>query len=91
MTTLYIEVKRLKKRGLFSWEKPKYETLFMSYKDFDDDNEAAKTLKSIDDWFVGPFDGVGRIWVDTWTNKWGKVLESKTCFVKDMAYTAFAI
>ena len=85
MTTLYIEVKRLKESGLFSWEKPKYETLFMSY------NEAAKILKSIDDWFVDPFDGVGRIWVDTWTNKWGKVLESKTCFVKDMAYTAFAI
>lgn len=91
MTILFIEVNKIKKCGLFSWEKPKYETLFMSYKEYATEEEAIKRLDSIDDWFYDPYNGVHRSWVDTMYKKFGKWRKSKTCYLGDMAYTAFIV
>lgn len=91
MTTILIEVKRIKKIGLFSWESPKYETLFVSHKDYGTEEEANKLLDSIDDWFYDPYEGVHRTWISTWTKKFGKLRKSKTCYLEDRAYTAFIL
>lgn len=91
MTTLFIEVRKLNKCGLFSWEKPKYETLFMSAKEFEDDEEANKAFESVSDWFVDPFDGCHRNWTEDWTNRLHKMLRCKTCHMKDVEYTVFKL
>lgn len=93
MSILYVEAKRKRKCGLFSWEKPKYAPIICSYKEFETEDEAKKAFDTIDNWLVvDVLSGIKyRIWSETMTLWCGTMRPSKTCYVGDIQYSAFLL